>query len=362
MSAVSLVVQTSFLGDMVLTTPLIAELARRGPVDVVTTVASAQLLANNPVVRKIFVYDKRGRDAGLLGLLRMARSIDRFYQEPGSRASSAERSAYMAQGSVRSAVLARLAGFRERVGFDSSAASRLYTVRVRHDCSAHHAVRLWSLAKRRLGEAAGEMPPIRLYPGEPERAAVDALLGPDVDPRPLVVLAPGSAWATKRWPYYPELASRIAQRCRLAVVGSAADAGLARHIIDSAGAQGVVDATGKLSLLASADLIGRASLVVSNDSSPQHLASAMGTPTITIFGPTAPEFGFGPLAPHSISIRHPSLPCQPCHHHGLHECPLGHLKCMRELDAEVVERAVAGILEEMMRQVTGEQKAESRQQ
>jgi elongation factor 4 len=85
MSGVSLVIQTSYLGDMVLTTPLIAELATRGPVDVDATPASAGLLANNPFVRKLFIYDKRGSNSGFRGLLRMARSVSDFYRAPESR-------------------------------------------------------------------------------------------------------------------------------------------------------------------------------------------------------------------------------------------------------------------------------------
>jgi heptosyltransferase-2 len=350
MSDASLVIQTSFLGDAVLTTPLIAELAQHGPVDVVVTPASSVLLANNPSIRKLFIYDKRGRDAGAGGLLRLARAIYRHSRTAdGDGAVSGGRSAYLAQGSVRSASLALLAGFRQRVGFDSSPARLLYTSRIPYDRSAHHAERLWRLASRGKNRPAREMPAPRLYPGEPERAAVDALVGAADDDRPLVALAPGSVWGTKRWPYYPELAARIAQRCRLVIVGSSDDSEAAGHIAHAAGAQGVVDATGKLSLLASAELIGRADLLVTNDSSPQHLASAMATPTITIFGPTVPAFGFGPLAPHSTPLGHPSLPCRPCHHHGPPTCPLGHWKCMRELEVEVVEGAVERILEEVMR-------------
>lgn len=346
MSEASLVIQTSFLGDAVLTTPLIAELARRGPVDVVVTPASASLLANNPSIRKLYIYDKRGRDSGAGGLLRLARRIERDSREAiGGRATPpGERTAYLAQGSVRSASLALLAGFRKRVGFDSSPARVLYTMRVPYDRSVHHAERLWGLGNPGRDSKAPEMPPPRLYPGEPERAAVDALLGAPHDHRPLVALAPGSVWGTKRWPYYPELAARLARRCRLAIVGSADDSDAARHIVRSANAQGVVDATGKLSLLASAELIGRSDLLVTNDSSPQHLASATATPTITIFGPTVPAFGFGPLAPHSATLGHPSLPCRPCHHHGPPTCPLGHWKCMRELGVEVVAGAVERIL------------------
>jgi heptosyltransferase-2 len=364
MSGASLVIQTSFLGDTVLTTPLIAELARRGPVDVVVTPASAGLLANNPSIRKLYVYDKRGRDAGARGLLRLARLIRRDSPD-GARTAVAplvERTAYLAQGSVRSAALALLAGFRRRVGFDSSPARLLYTRCILYDRSAHPAERLWWLANPGGDSPAPEMPPPRLYPGEPERAAVDALLGPVHDGRPLVALAPGSVWGTKRWPYYPELAARIAPRCRLAIVGSADGSDAARAIVRAADAQGVVDATGKLSLLASAELIGRADLLVTNDSSPQHLASAMATPTITIFGPTVPAFGFGPLAPRSTTLGHPSLPCRPCSHHGPPTCPLAHWKCMRELSVEMVEGEVGGILEEAMRHAMRKQKAESREQ
>ena len=361
MSGASLVIQTSFLGDTVLTTPLIAELAQRGPVDVVVTPASASLLARHPSIRKLYVYDKRGRDSGAGGVLRLARGIahDSLAASDGSAAASGERVAYLAQGSVRSASLALLAGFRKRVGFDSSPARMLYTLRIPYDRGAHHAERLWRLAHSGRDSKAHEMPPPRLYPGEPERVAVDALLGPVQDGRPLVALAPGSVWGTKRWPYYPELATRIAGQCRIAIVGSTDDSDAARHIVRAADAQGVVDATGKLSLLASAELIGRADLLVTNDSSPQHLASAMATPTITIFGPTVPAFGFGPLAPHSITLGHPSLPCRPCHHHGPPTCPLGHWKCMRELGVEVVEGAVEGILEEAMK---WKQEAGSRKQ
>lgn len=343
MSAASLVVQTSFLGDTVLTTPLIAELARRGPVDVVVTPASAPLLANNPDIRELHIYDKRHRDAGLAGLVRLARAVTR-----GDREAAGKRTAYLAQGSVRSASLAILAGARRRVGFDTSPARFLYTDVVRYDRSAHHAERLWRLALATGDSSSTDMPSPRLYPGEHEHSAVDELLGSADDPRPLVALAPGSVWGTKRWPYYPELAARLARTSRIVIIGSAEDSEVAARISRAADAQGVVDATGKLSLLASAELIGRCDILVTNDSSPQHLASAMATPTVTIFGPTVPAFGFGPLAPHSTTLGHPSLPCRPCHHHGPPTCPLGHWKCMRELPVEVVEEAVGRILENVV--------------
>jgi heptosyltransferase-2 len=181
-----------------------------------------------------------------------------------------------------------------------------------------------------------------LYPGAHEAAAVDALLGAASDTRPLVAIAPGSVWATKRWPYYAELARELAADARLVVVGSDDDRSLAAAIVAAAG-PATVDACGALSLLASAELIGRCRLLVTNDSAPQHLASAMGTPTLTIFGPTVPAFGFGPLAPHSIVVES-QLDCRPCDKHGPTACPLGHWKCMRDLAAGDVAARVRHLL------------------
>jgi heptosyltransferase-2 len=212
---------------------------------------------------------------------------------------------------------------------------------------SHHAERLWSLAMPDSARPTREQLRPRLYPGRDEHRAVDgvlAALGGHAPGDPLVALAPGSVWATKRWPYYAELAARLAEHARLAVVGSGADAELAAAILAACPAGRAVDATGRLSLLASAELIGRAALLVTNDSAPQHLASAMGTPTLTIFGPTVPDFGFGPLAPGSRTAGHEGLDCRPCHAHGPPRCPLGHWRCMREQSPEAVAELAARLL------------------
>jgi lipopolysaccharide heptosyltransferase II len=328
----SLVVQTSFLGDMVLTTPLIAELATRGPVDVVATPASAGLLANNPHVRRVIVYDKRRSARGIRGFRRIAGEM---------RASRADV-VYLAQGSMRSAALAFATGVPLRVGFATSAGRALYSRTVPYRRKLHHAARLWQLAAPDREPDAAERSP-HVYPGTGEIAAVDALLGLSVDPRPLVALAPGSVWATKRWPYYPELARALSDAARIVVIGSADDRELGAAIVAAAG-PATVDATGRLSLLASAELIGRARVLVTNDSAPQHLASATGTRTVALFGPTVPGFGFGPLAPHSIVVELPALDCRPCDKHGPVTCPLGHWKCMRELAAGDVAARVRHLL------------------
>ncbi|HXD23881.1 MAG TPA: lipopolysaccharide heptosyltransferase II [Gemmatimonadaceae bacterium] len=338
----SLVIQTSFLGDVVLTTPLIAELATRGPVDVVVTPAAAPLLANHPAVRDVIVFDKRGGDDGIAGLWRFARTL-RTRADGSARGTGA---AYLAQGSLRSAAVAMLAGIRDRVGFSTSAGRLLYTRRSRYRADRHHAERLWRLAAGDdAPDPAPEMIRPRLYPGEGERAAIDALLR-DVprDGARLLALAPGSIWGTKRWPHFPALAARMAPLYRLVVVGGSEDAALAQDIARAAGPERVVDATGRFSLLASTELLSRCAALVTNDSAPQHLASAAGTPTLAIFGPTVPAFGFGPLAPRHATIGNEQLDCRPCDSHGPMVCPLGHFKCMKELAVEHVTQALNSLL------------------
>jgi heptosyltransferase-2 len=343
----ALVVQTSFLGDMVLTTPLIASLAERGPVDVVATPATAPLVAGNPAVRRVFTYDKAGADRGIGGLWRLSRSF-RLAAPAASpaRGSSAGPTpvAYLAQGSIRSAIVALLSGARERIGFSTSPGRALYTRTVLYRTDHHHAERLWS-----LGAAEGERPTPaqlrpRLFPSPADVAAVDELLaGRGWRGEPIVALAPGSIWGTKRWPHYEEVARRLADHVRVAIVGGPADSELARRVAEAAGPS-AIDASGRLGLVASAELIRRAAVIVTNDSAPLHLASAMATPTVAIFGPTVPDFGFGPLAPSRAIAGHESLDCRPCHRHGPQRCPLGHWRCMREIDPTRVLDLTLGFL------------------
>ena len=328
----SLVVQTSFLGDVVLTTPLIAHLADAGPVDIVCTPAATALLANNPRIRNVIAYDKRAADSGVGGFLRLASQLKANRYD----------SAYHAQGSSRSAALTATARIRDRVGFSTSAGRWLYTTRVAPIDNMHHAARLLSLGTRDpIGAVARADLRPHLYPGAKERLAVDEILGTNASSDRLIALAPGSVWATKRWPYYPELAHALRDDGHIVVIGSDADRELAIRILGATKGQ-AIDATGKLSLLASAELIGRAALLVTNDSAPQHLASAMNTPTITVFGPTVPDFGFGPLAEQSDTVGRTGLACRPCDRHGPQKCPLGHWRCMVEvLPEDVAPRARA---------------------
>ncbi|HYT05086.1 MAG TPA: lipopolysaccharide heptosyltransferase II [Gemmatimonadales bacterium] len=332
----SLVVQTAFLGDVVLTTPLLEALAaKHGPVDVVTTPAAAPLLETHAAVHRVIPYDKRGRERGLAGLLRLARAL------------KAERYdvAYLPHRSLRTAALAWLARVPTRVGFDDGW-PLFYTQVRRRPREGHESDRLLALA-----DVAPQRARPSLHVSIADRAGTEGFLRAHAIHEPLVALAPGSIWGSKRWPYYKELAERLAERTAIVVVGGPEDAALGEEIVRAVEGGGVgrggkgersraVNACGRLTLRQSVDIIRRATVLVTNDSAPLHFAQAMGTPTVAIFGSTVPAFGFGPRGPRDAIVELTGLPCRPCSAHGPPSCPLGHHRCMKSLTVADVLHAI----------------------
>ena len=329
MTSPTLLIQTAFLGDVILTTPLLAALAaKHGPIDVITTPMAAPLLETHPSVRRVIPFDKRKADRGWRGLVNLARRL----------AAEGYQRAYLPHRSLRSAAVALLARIPSRIGFAGSW-SFLYTEARSKPMQGHETDRLLALAE----EAPGAYPPKLVPTAEDERAVDDLLAAARIEEgERLIALAPGSIWGSKRWPYYAELAGQIAEDAAIAVVGGAEDAPLGdeiEQIVRPSGGR-AVNACGKLSLRQSAALIARADVLVTNDSAPLHLATAMGTPILAVFGPTLPEFGFGPIRAGDVTLGVDGLPCRPCSNHGPPSCPLGHHRCMRDLGAHAVAAAI----------------------
>ncbi len=310
-----------------LTTPLFEALAaRHGPVDVVTTPAAAPLIETHPAVRRVIPYDKNGRDRGLAGLLRLARSL---------RAERYE-CAYLPHRSLRTALAAWLARIPQRVGFDDGWRS-LYTDVRRRAKQGHEIDRVLALA----GVAVHRARPT-LHVTLADRAATEGFLREHAIPERFVALAPGSIWGSKRWPYYRELAERLAERAGIVVVGAAEDARLAAEMTEAVARAGgrAVSGCGRLSVRQSVEAIRRAAVLVTNDSAPLHFAQAVDTPTVAIFGSTAPSFGFGPRGPRDQVVELEGVPCRPCSPHGPPRCPLGHHVCMKSLSVQDVLQAI----------------------
>ena len=245
--------------------------------------------------------------------------------------------AFLPHASWRSATLALLARVPERTGFADSAAAITYTTRVTRAPMGHEVERLLALAGRRV-----RTPPVSLALSPADEAAADRWLAERGLAPGFTAVAPGSIWGTKRWPYYPALAAAV--NGPIVVIGGAEDAPLAETIVAAAPGR-AWSAAGALSLKSSAALIKRARVLVTNDSAPLHLGTAVGTPLVAVFGPTVPEQGFGPRGSRSLALGHAGLACRPCSAHGPEVCPLGHHRCMRELPVETVAEATIMVAE-----------------
>lgn len=327
-----LVIQTAFPGDVILTTPMIRRAAERlgATVDVVVVPVAANVLQNNPYIREVIVYDKKGADRGIGGFVRLVKKLRaRHYT-----------TAYIAQASLRSALLAVFARIPRRIGFRNAKGAFFYTHAVMTRGEVHQLERLLALA-----DGAPDRREPEIFPSNRDREAVDALLAESGISGEFIALAPGSQWATKRWPYFPELARALAVESPLAIIGGPADRADARAIRTAIGHSVVADGVGRLTMLQSGELIRRARILISNDSAPVHLASAMGTPVIEIYGPTVPQFGFAARAELSRIVEPDPLPCRPCHPHGPVMCPLGHHKCMRDTPIATVLAEVRTVLQ-----------------
>lgn len=338
-----LIIQTAFLGDLVLTLPLIDASGRVWPdaaIDVLARAPYASFLALHPRVQRVIPFDKRGADRGLSALFAGARRLRaRDYQL-----------ALIPHRSLRSALLAALAGIPRRVGFSRTAGSPLHTDRVPRRLDVHESARNLALLEpfRSQEDGAPETRPrfeIRATPAADEFARWRDSVGLP-DGRRMIALAPGSVWETKRWPeaHWAELLARInTDRSLLAVfVGGPEDRELCLRARDASGAEAFI-AAGELSVGGSAALIDAAGLLITGDTAPLHLAQMVDTPTLAIFGPTVPEFGFAPTGENDRVIGL-DLPCRPCAIHGGSECPLGHHHCMRRLSADYAWNAAARML------------------
>lgn len=331
-----LVIQTAFLGDLVLTTSFLANLRALAPeaeIHFLTTPAGAKLLTPNEFRVLPLPYDKRGKQKGFTGFLRMAKRLRAL--KPNI--------VFCLHRSLRSSTLARAAG-GEVYGFQEGAGSSLFEHRVAREKGAYEAEKNHRLLEAWAGERARGMSLFpRLSAAPEEIAEAEALLA---GVRDFVAIAPSSVWATKRWPAekFAELGARLGLPVVLVGGNDAADLEAARGVLGAwpAAAPKPLDLTGKTGLGTLKAVLARARLVVANDSAPLHVAIAMGAPVLGIFGPTVKEIGFFPLAPagKSAVAELAGLECRPCGLHGHDKCPLGHFRCMRDLSVELaLERA-----------------------
>jgi lipopolysaccharide heptosyltransferase II len=237
-----------------------------------------------------------------------------------------------------------LAGIRDRIGPDSGGRGMALTVRVPIRPRRQEAEACLDLA-RSIGLRTDNCF-TEFYPSDEDKAEVERVLGDD--PPRVVVLAPGggvnpgAALVSKRWPAdrFGQLASRLyGAGYTPVVIGGPQDRPLAQELLAASG-PGVMDLCGRLSLTGCGALLQRAMLYVGNDTGVMHLAAAVRTPVLGLFGPTDPAI-YGPFGTRHRTIWHPRQ-CSPCFRQSRR--PDCQLECVRGISVDEVEAAALDLL------------------
>lgn len=315
-----LVIQPAFLGDAILTLPLLGQLRQHFPQTEIHYLVRAgiePLLEGHPWITQTWSWDKTWQ-----GWLHLFSALRQYQWE----------SIIVVQRFFRMGLLGRLLPAKVYITYEKNPLSCLYTHRVRHafQPDLHETQRVLSLLAP-LGLPTEVPPPPWLFPSQEVQARVRLW----AQQQPYIVIAPASRWPTKEAPFslWGHFLEKIPPHYTIYLVGTREEAPrfaplLAHH-------PKVHNIAGQLSLLEVAALLQKAERAFTVDSAITHLASAVGCPTMTVFCSTVPAFGFGPLAPKSQVVEPPfPLACRPCGLHGKKACPQGHFRCGTSLSPE----------------------------
>ena len=330
------IVQTAFLGDVVLTLPLCAALRDLFPgarIIFITTPLAAEFLRGLSVVDEVVAFDKRRDHRSISSLRALASSIR----------ADGPTVAIVPHKSLRSALFVQSLRADVVVTFKDALTRWIATHAVKYPVRAHDTDRHLALLQpllplgSRIPEVSSLLP-IDLRASD-ESNSINVWDANSTAPR--IVLAPATVWPTKQWPV--ERMRDLAERClhegyQVVVIGDASVRGCMDAIV------GVNDQIGKTTLRQAASIIAGADCVVANDSAPVHLASMQNVEAVVIFGPTIPEFGFGPLGVRSRVVQRNDLSCRPCSAHGGTSCPIRTHECMTGIDVDTVFAALQSTL------------------
>lgn len=332
--------QTSFIGDSVLTTPLVQKTAHLFPqakIVIVTRPQTAEIFENLKEVSKIIIDDKRGLGK-IFGVFKTARKIKESNIDV----------ILVPHRSFRSALIAKLSGVKIRIGFTNSEGRFFYTKTVPFSWMLHDAERnlylLQGIVNDNFKSAELKM---EASADDAQESIKQMLKEAGVENKTLIGVNPSSVWPTKCWPQenYAKLITRMETELGLisVVIGGPKDLDICEQVCRLAAAHPVNFAT-KTTLSELMALMKNFSLFITNDSGPMHIATAFGVPTLAVFGPTTKELGFFPYGKGHRVIEVKNLSCRPCALHGGKKCPLGHFKCMKDITVDEVFNNVKEML------------------
>jgi heptosyltransferase-2 len=320
------VIQTAFLGDVIMSTPLIRalrEVFSSAEIDVLTIPETSIIFKECPYITNVLVFNKRKSWRKIVFFLELVFALrNRNYDL-----------AISIQSSLTSSFLMLLGRIPIRVGF---ARQKLVTIPVTHERGLHVRERYIYLMKP-FSEKKFDLQTEIFWSNNEEQKARKIVQQYRDDNEFLVGVAPGSVWNTKRWlkEYFATLLGLLEQdNIKIILIGGGEDRLLCEEIIEKSNSN-ALNLAGDLSVLESAAVIQKLDLMITNDSAPLHIANAVKTDVIAFFGPTVRRFGCYPYQSKDKMLEI-DLYCRPCSKHGSKKCPEKHFRCMREIKPEMV--------------------------
>lgn len=321
-----LLIRLSSLGDVLLMTPLLKLLHRacpRAEIDVLTRFEYRDLLRSHPAITRLLTFESDQPLRHTLSALRV----------------NTYDLALDLHCTLRSQLLLRMLRGRRKLTYNKRVLRRALLVRLGWNTlrNSTPVPELYAEPLRRLGLEGNLGPPTMHLDCDSVKAAKDYVASrlPGTFHRPLLAVAPGARWPTKRWPVerFAAVAQALARETGAAVVvlGGADESELASALRDHLDVP-VINVAGILPLMQSAAMLSRCRLLISNDSGLMHMATALRVPVVAIFGPTVEEFGFYPFKARAEVVSE-TLSCRPCSTKGSMRCPRIHHACMQDVSS-----------------------------
>ncbi|MEP7128766.1 MAG: glycosyltransferase family 9 protein [Chitinophagales bacterium] len=319
-----LIIQTAFIGDVVLATSLIEKLNAQHPdaaIHFLLRKGNEGLLSGHPHLKKIWVWDKKENKYRNLFRLLFAIRAEQFDV------------VINCQRFAASGLLTVFSKAKSKIGYIKNPFSWFFTERYPHvigsknDASFLHEIERNQQLIAHLTDSIAVNP--KLYPSIVDYESVKKFKA-----NKYITICPASVWFTKQFPAarWIELISMIPETCTVFLLGAPGDKLLCERIKNLLPAKNMINLAGELSFLQTAALMKDAAMNYTNDSAPLHFASAMNAKVTAIFCSTIPQFGFGPLSSESHVLEEKEhLYCRPCGLHGYKSCPEKHFKCAMEI-------------------------------
>ncbi len=333
-----LVIQTSFIGDAVLTLPMLEKLKELYPkskLSVLTIPSTEIIFANSPFVDELIIYDKRGKDKGLIKLFKLGKVLrDKKYTK-----------LFSPHRSLRTAIIVLLSQVFESTGFNNSSLLYAYKNIVEYNLNEHEVIRNFRLIDYPVeGDNWKVLPKLNIP--QKSKTLIANFIKESISSE-YICVAPGSVWETKKYleKYYIEIIKYIVSiGLKVVLIGSEKEFAACERIKKEF-TTNVLNTAGKFSILETIEIFKNSKMVICNDSAPTHFAMAANSNVITLFCSTVPKFGFYPYSTKSSYLSVDDLACKPCGIHGYGKCPKNNYECAEKLYPNIVIDEIKKILE-----------------